>query len=228
MQWLRNDSRDQVPCVSAQPPRDHPSFSWSQASGLQFLEEARRIKCGGWGKMWKPAESVALPRAFPEVSSSDFYLHCWQKLSHSAPLCVRGWETNGLAATLNKAGVELLRKRERRGVWWTTYTISHKEQESFLSLGYKWEITTFLIRATRSFHTLVSPLLTLQISYSWYLLWPNLIHSFMKLSQAPAEVINYSSLICLYLRRSQYWVCLYPQSPNSLSGPLVALASYSL
>lgn len=84
------------------------------------------------------------------------------------------------------------------------------------SIAYKWKIITFFIRTPRSFHSLVSPLLALQISYSWYLLWPNAIHSFMKLSQAPAEVINYSSLECLYLRRSQYWVYVYPKAPHLL------------
>lgn len=93
-------------------------------------------------------------------------------------------------------------------------------------IGYKWEIIMFLVRIARSFHSLVFPLLALQVSYSWYLLWPNLIHSFMKLSQAPTEVINYSSLECLYLRRSRYWVCIYLKAPLSLLGPPVALACY--
>lgn len=90
---------------------------------------------------------------------------------------------------------------------------------------YKWKIITFLVRTTRNFHFLVFPWLVLQISYHWYLLWPNLIHSFMKLSQAPAEVINYSSLECLYLRRSQYWVRVHPKA-SSLCGPLVAWGCY--
>lgn len=48
----------------------------------------------------------------------------------------------------------------------------------------------------------------------------------MKLSQAPAQVINYSSPECLFLRRSQYWVCVYPKASLSLFGPLVAWACY--
>lgn len=92
--------------------------------------------------------------------------------------------------------------------------------------GYKWKIITFFVKTTRNFHSLVFPLLVLQISYSWYLLWPNVIHSFMKLSQALAEVINYSSLECLHLRRSLYWVYVYPKAPLSPCEPLVAWACY--
>lgn len=117
-------------------------------------------------------------------------------------------------------------------MWQTICSSNHKRQESFSFLdpnysmkrnvycmGYKWEIITSLVRITRSFHSLVFPLLALQISSSWYLLWPNLIHSFMKLSQAPAKVINYSSMECLYLRRSQYWMCIYLKAPLSVCAP---------
>lgn len=83
---------------------------------------------------------------------------------------------------------------------------------------YKWEIITFLVRTTGSFHALLFPLLALHISSSGYYLWPDRIHSFM-ISQAPAEVINYSSWECLYFRRSQYRVMYTLRSPLSGRAP---------
>ena len=94
-----------------------------------------------------------------------------------------------------------------------------QHESELYCIGYKWEIITPPVRITRSFHPLVFPLLALQISSSWYFLWPHLIHSFMKLSQAPAEIINYSSLECLYLRRSQYWMCIYLKAPSLVCPP---------
>lgn len=156
-------------------------------------------------------------------------------------LCARkGWEVTGLTATLNDVRVELLRRKERRGLGQTNYSIGHKQQgSSFLSLdsnysmkinmyciGCKWEIITFLIRTTRSFHSRVFPLLALQISYSWYLLWPSLIHSFMKLSQAPEESHKlFISAMFIFEKVTVLSVSI-PRSPHSPFGPLVAWACY--